>query len=163
MKTKASTVLAFLVLMLVIVGACSGGDGSEDALPIATEMGPDSFLTATNPGSSAGSLDLASISLVDRLASGKPTLAEFGRGTCIPCKKMKPILEDLATEYDGHINVVIVEIQNHADLTRQYGIMAIPTQIFFDATGKEVDRHIGFYAKDKIVSKLEQLGLLQDG
>ncbi|MFA4836667.1 MAG: FKBP-type peptidyl-prolyl cis-trans isomerase [Dehalococcoidia bacterium] len=113
--------------------------------------------------SSVQGLDLASISLEDCLASGKPTLAEFGRGTCVPCKKMKPILEDLATDYDGKINVVIVEIQNHKDLTRQYGIMAIPTQIFFDASGKEVDRHIGFYAKDKIVTKFDQLGFLQDG
>ena len=39
------------------------------------------------------------------LSNGKPTLAEFGRGTCIPCKQMKPILENLAVEYQDRLNV----------------------------------------------------------
>lgn len=107
-------------------------------------------------------MDLASIYRPGAVASGKPTLAEFGRDTCIPCKQMKPILEELAEEYSDTINVVIVEIQNHMDLPRSYKVVVIPTQIFFDAAGKEVDRHIGFYAKDKIVAKLGELGLLKD-
>ncbi|MFO8010256.1 MAG: FKBP-type peptidyl-prolyl cis-trans isomerase [Dehalococcoidia bacterium] len=113
--------------------------------------------------SGASGLDLASISLKDCLASGTPTLAEFGRGTCIPCKKMKPILEELAVEYKGEVNIVFVEIQNHMDLTRSYSIMAIPTQIFFDSNGEEVSRHIGFYPKEDIVSDFLELGMLRDG
>ena len=46
--------------------------------------------------------DLASIPLEQALSSGQTTLAEFGWRTCIPCKEMKPILEELAVEYQGH-------------------------------------------------------------
>jgi len=104
-------------------------------------------------------LDLASIPLEQALSSGRPTLAEFGRGICIPCKAMKPILEELAVEYIDKLNVVIVEIDEHRDLTNQYGIMAIPTQIFFDSSGKEVTRHIGFWPKEEIIAQLEKMGV----
>ena len=93
------------------------------------------------------------------LSSGKPTLAEFGRGICIPCKMMKPILEALAVEYKDKLNVVIVEIDEHRDLTKQHGIMAIPTQIFFDSSGQEVTRHMGFWAKEEIIAQLKKMGI----
>ena len=103
--------------------------------------------------------NLASVPLGQALSSGKPTLAEFGRGTCIPCKEMKPILEELAKEYEGKLNVVIVEVDEHRDLTNQYGIMVIPTQIFFDSSGKEITRHIGFWAKEEIIAQLKKMGI----
>lgn len=103
--------------------------------------------------------DLASIPLEQALSSGLPTLAEFGRGVCVPCKAMKPILEELATEYQGELNVVIVEVDDHMDQTRQYGIMAIPTQIFFDSSGNEVTRHVGFLPKEEIITQLENMGI----
>jgi len=97
--------------------------------------------------------------LEQALSSGTPTLAEFGRGICIPCKMMKPILEELAIEYEDKLNVVIVEIDEHRDLTNQYGIMAIPTQIFFDSSGKEVTRHMGFWPKEEIIAQLKKMGV----
>ena len=101
--------------------------------------------------------DLASIPLEQALSSGLPTLAEFGRGVCVPCKAMKPILEELATEYEGKLNVVIVEIDDHMDQTREHGIMAIPTQIFFDSGGQEIMRHIGFWSKEEIIVQLKKM------
>ena len=103
--------------------------------------------------------NLASVPLGQALSSGKPTLAEFGRGTCIPCKEMKPILEELALEYRDKLNVVIVEVDEHRDLTNQYGIMAIPTQIFFDSSGEEITRHIGFWSKEEIIAQLKKMGI----
>jgi len=103
--------------------------------------------------------NLASVPLGQALSSGKPTLAEFGRGTCIPCKEMKPILEELAKEYEGKLNVVIVEVDEHRDLTNQYGIMVIPTQIFFDSSGEEITRHIGFWSKEEIIAQLKKMGI----
>jgi len=88
-----------------------------------------------------------------------PTIADFGRGTCIPCKQMKPILEDLAKEYEGKVNVLIISVDEHRDLTTQYGIMAIPTQIFLDSKGQEVTRHMGFFAKDDIIAQLLEMGI----
>ena len=99
------------------------------------------------------------ISLEQALSSGRPTLAEFGRGTCVPCREMKPILEELAAEFKGKLNVVIVEIDDHMDQTREHGIMAIPTQIFFDSSGQEITRHMGFYAKEDIIAQLKKMGI----
>ncbi|MFC1869666.1 thioredoxin family protein [Chloroflexota bacterium] len=101
--------------------------------------------------------DLSSTSLKQAISNGKPTLAEFGRGICIPCKEMKPILEELSIEYKGKLNVVIVEVDDNVDLTRQFNIMMIPTQIFLDSDGEEVFRHIGFYPKDEIIVQLKKM------
>lgn len=97
--------------------------------------------------------------LEQALSSGKPTIAEFGRGTCIPCKEMKPILEELAAEYQGKVNVVIVSVDEYPELTRQHRVMVIPTQIFFDSNSKERMRHIGFYPKDEITTQLKEMGI----
>jgi thioredoxin 1 len=99
------------------------------------------------------------VSLKEALSNGKPTLAEFGASTCIPCKQMKPILEELAIEYEGKLNVVIVEVYQQMELTRYYRIMTIPTQIVFDSNGKEVTRHIGLWPKAQIIAQLKKMGI----
>ena len=104
-------------------------------------------------------LDLTSIPLEQALANGLPTVAEFGRGTCIPCKQMKPILEELAKEYEGKVNVLIISVDEYRDLTLQYGIMAIPTQIFLGSEGQEVTRHMGFLAREDIIAQLQTMGI----
>ncbi len=90
---------------------------------------------------------------------GRPVLADFGRGVCIPCKQMKPILEELASEYEGKASILIIEIDEYRALTRRYGIRLIPTQIFFDAQRKEVYRHEGFMSKESMKEKLEEMGV----
>jgi len=102
---------------------------------------------------------LATTTLEKALSSGTPTLAEFGRGTCIPCKEMKPILDELALLYKDKLNVVIVSVDDYQSLTSRHGIMAIPTQIFFDSGGTETFRHIGFYPENDIIIKLKQMGI----
>lgn len=105
------------------------------------------------------SSDLASFPLEKALSNGKPTLAEFGWRECIPCKQMKPVLEELAVEYEGKVNVLIVEIPFHEDLAEKYGIMVMPVQIFFDSTGREVARHAGFLPKAQIIAQLQIMGV----
>jgi thioredoxin 1 len=103
--------------------------------------------------------DLASISLEKCLRSGRPTLAEFGWRECIPCKAMRPILEDIAIEYKESVNILIVEIPYHEDLAEKYGIMVMPVQIFFDSTGQEIFRHAGFLPKEEIITQFESMGV----
>ncbi|MBM9529087.1 thioredoxin [Desulfoprunum benzoelyticum] len=90
---------------------------------------------------------------------GKVTLAELGSTRCIPCKLMMPIMEELKQEYNGRLAVVFVDIMEHPGTGQKFNIMSIPTQIFFDADGKEVLRHVGFMEKAAIVAELEKLGL----
>jgi len=132
----------------------AGQDLTFDIELIEIRKSPTRSGSAVSPETS-----LTSIPLPQALSNGLPTLAEFGRGVCIPCKQMKPLLEELAVEYEGKLNVVIVEIDDHMDQARQYGIMAIPTQIVFDSSGQEITRHMGFYAKEDIIAQLKKMGI----
>ena len=91
--------------------------------------------------------------------SDRPRLLDLGATTCIPCKKMAPILEELKTEYEGRLDVEFVDVWRLPGVANQYGVQSIPTQIFFDASGKELYRHQGFIAKDDILKKWRELGV----
>jgi thioredoxin 1 len=88
-----------------------------------------------------------------------PMLVDLGKGTCIPCKKMKPILDKLKTEYEGKAVVRIIDLRDEPKEATRYGIRLIPTQIFFDAGGKEVFRHEGFMDKQSIIAKFAEMGV----
>ena len=98
--------------------------------------------------------------LEEALSNGKPTIAEFGAATCIPCKKMKPVLEELIAEHGDKLNLSFVDVRSRSDLARKYKIELIPTQVFFDSGGQEVTRHVGFWPKEDVVAHLQELGLL---
>jgi thioredoxin 1 len=93
------------------------------------------------------------------LASGRPTLVDFGASFCIPCKRMKPILDSLKTEYSGRANVLFVDIKQERDIPGKYRIQIMPTQVFFDAKGREVKRHLGFMDKPEIMAEFKALGV----
>lgn len=103
--------------------------------------------------------DLTKIPLDAVLHNGRPTLADFGWRDCIPCKKMKPVLEELAAQQRGRLNVLIVEVYEHEDLMDRYGIKAIPTQILFDSQGRELMRHQGYWAPEEIALQLKKIGI----
>jgi thioredoxin 1 len=91
--------------------------------------------------------------------SVRPRLLDLGATKCIPCKMMAPILEELKQEYAGRMDVEFIDVWQNRDAAGQYGIESIPTQIFFDASGKELYRHQGFIAKDDILKKWRELGV----
>jgi thioredoxin 1 len=88
-----------------------------------------------------------------------PMLVDLGKGTCIPCKKMKPILEELTTEYRGRVIVKVIDLRYEPRAANQYRIRLIPTQIFFDYQGQEVFRHEGFMDKQAIEAKFAEMGV----
>jgi thioredoxin 1 len=91
--------------------------------------------------------------------SALPKLLDFGRGKCIPCKKMAPILQELAEEYKDRVIIKIIEIDQESGLTTANRIRLIPTQIFFDAKNQEVLRHEGFMDKEQIKKVFEKMGV----
>lgn len=97
--------------------------------------------------------------LTKALKSGRPVLVDFGRGNCLPCKMMQPILEKLQKEYKGKVEILILDVGEYPLLARKYKIMVIPTQIFFDSSGKEVYRHQGFMPEEDIIKELKKLGI----
>ena len=90
---------------------------------------------------------------------GLPTLIDLGADTCIPCKMMTPILEELKKEYAGRLAVHFLDVRENHNLITLYNVSVIPTQIFYDASGKKLFRHKGFYSKDDILNKFKELGV----
>ena len=91
-----------------------------------------------------------------------PRLVDLGAGKCIPCKAMAPILEELRKEYAEVFEVVFIDVWENPAAAKPYNINLIPTQIFFDAEGKELWRHEGFLAKADILAKWKELGKLEE-
>lgn len=88
-----------------------------------------------------------------------PRLVDLGATKCVPCKLMAPILDELGKDYAGQLNVVFIDVWEKREEGERYGVRMIPTQIFYDATGKERFRHEGFMAKKDILAKWTELGV----
>ncbi len=90
---------------------------------------------------------------------GMVTLVDIGAKKCIPCKMMAPILERLEAEYRDRAAVRFIDVWENPGAGKPFAIELIPTQIFYDATGKEVWRHEGFLPEDVIRAKFAELGV----
>jgi len=89
---------------------------------------------------------------------GKVTMLDLGATACIPCKMMAPIMRELEKEYADRAAIIFIDVWENREVPEQYNIDTIPTQIFYDADGKEQYRHVGFFDKASIVAKFSKLG-----
>jgi thioredoxin 1 len=94
---------------------------------------------------------------------GTVTMIDLGAHSCIPCKMMAPIMEKVEKKYKGRAAIVFIDVWEYPQEPQKYGIRAIPTQIFYDHTGKEVYRHEGYYPEENIVHILDKLLADQGG
>ena len=88
-----------------------------------------------------------------------PKLVDFGSGQCATCKMMTVVLDELAQGYSGKLRIQFIDARENPDLAEQNAVRMIPTQIFYDAQGKELFRHEGFISKDDILKKWAELGV----
>jgi thioredoxin 1 len=88
-----------------------------------------------------------------------PRLVDLGSDTCIPCKQMAPILAELEKEYAGRLYVKFINVNDHPEVATEFDVELIPTQVFMDAAGKELARHVGFMSKDDILAQWKTLGV----
>jgi thioredoxin 1 len=89
-----------------------------------------------------------------------PRIVDVGADKCIPCIRMAPELEKLRKEYVGVLVVEFVDVWKRPEDAEPYKVRGIPTQIFYDASGKEIARHLGFISKDDILEKFKSLGIV---
>ena len=89
------------------------------------------------------------------------TMVDLGATSCIPCKMMAPIIEELAAEYRGKAAIIFIDVWKNPDEGKKFKVSMIPTQIFFDRTGNEVYRHSGFLDKNTIMAQLAKMGVAQ--
>ncbi len=112
-----------------------------------------------NTGNTASIENNEAPSVTIEQAETLPRLVDLGADKCIPCKMMAPLLVELRSEYEGTFKVEFIDVWKNPDEAPKYGIKLIPTQIFFDASGKELFRHEGFYSKEDILAKWTELGV----
>ena len=94
-------------------------------------------------------------------AKGKPALYEFGSKYCIPCKEMKEVMAALKTSHGDQVEFRMMYVDEEKPLFGKYKIVAIPTQVFLNAEGKEVDRHMGALSKEEVLKKLKELKFIR--
>ncbi len=84
---------------------------------------------------------------------------EVGSDKCIPCKQMKEVIANITAKYKEQLDFEMVDINKDKDAVSKYGVQLIPTQIFYDKSGKEFFRHVGYFPEEKIDSLLQANGL----
>ena len=92
-------------------------------------------------------------------AKGMPTLVVLGTPHCPPCIRMKPILEKIGRQYAGKAAVFPIDVGIHKEQMARFNIKAIPVEIFFNADGREVYRHLGFMDEKSILDQFRKMGL----
>jgi len=152
MKTPAK-ILIVAALAVAVVGAVAlkQGKAPPESNPAPAPVG------ASGPaeGLAARTAPVAAVKL--------PKLIDLGADKCIPCKMMAPILAEFKRDYADRFTTEFIDVWKNPDAGKAYGIEMIPTQIFFDATGKELFRHVGFYGKEDILGKWNELGVDTSG
>lgn len=113
---------------------------------------------ASRAGSSVGKTESA-VSRENELSRSLPRLLDLGAGKCIPCKKMAPILEEIREEYRGVLDVEFIDVWKDRAAGSTYDIRLIPTQIFYDSSGREITRHEGFMGKEDILGTFRRFGI----
>jgi len=92
----------------------------------------------------------------DIIESGKPALVDFWAVWCGPCRMVGPVVEELATEYQGKAVVGKVDVDTNQEIAAKYGIRNIPTILFFK-DGEVVDKVVGVVPKEQLVEKLNAI------
>ena len=91
----------------------------------------------------------------------KVTFIELGSVRCIPCQQMQGVMKSIEKKYGTQVKVVFHDVwtPEGKPFGKQYGIEAIPTQVFLDQNGKEFSRHVGFFPEEELVKVLQTKGV----
>jgi thioredoxin 1 len=100
-------------------------------------------------------IDLTAANFEATLAEGV-SLVDFWAPWCGPCRMIAPVIEELATDYDGKANICKVNTDEEQDIAVKFGIRSIPTIMFFK-NGEMVDQVVGAQSKQALAAKIDAL------
>ncbi len=126
--------LAGMVGLGLVLQGCDGGTRSPDA-------------ARSEPDDPVG----------QALHQGRPTVIQFGANACAACREMKPVLAALQQAHGARFTVLNVDLiaQKHRGYLQRFRIQLMPTQVFFDASGRETHRNMGTMTGPAILARLE--------
>ena len=94
------------------------------------------------------------MSFSELINGDKPVLVDFSAEWCGPCKAIAPILDELAKDYEGKVNIAKLNIDNNQNTPAKYGIRGIPTLMLFK-DGNVIDTKVGALSKSQLVALLD--------
>lgn len=101
-------------------------------------------------------LEITDQNVKELINSGKPVVIDFWAEWCGPCRMVGPIIEELASEYEGKVIIGKMDVDEHTDTPTEYGIRNIPTILFFK-DGQLVDKQVGATQKMALKAKIDAL------
>jgi thioredoxin 1 len=136
-------------LLLILIGAYFSQNQNQT-----------SRLVSQSPVPAQGVPHVTREGLYELLASGRYSFIEFGGRSCIPCRRMQPLLSELNEQICTSVNIYNVYLEDDPSLARDFRIQLIPTQIIFDKDGKEIFRHVGYWEKMALNTELRKMGIM---
>lgn len=153
-------VLSVSILALILAAGFGPGSRAERGT---SGPRPSAVPPVVQAKTAAGVPDLGKVLVTSRLdidfSKYPVTFIELGADRCIPCKKMQPIMAEIAEAFAGRVQVVFYDVWKDPAPGEKYGVRLIPTQVFLDQKGKEISRHVGFFPKEGILELLKKLGV----
>ncbi len=143
--------LGIVAALLVVVGVTMALKQKGKDPPHAGDLPTAEAGSASRPAGTQPARDPAE-------KTALPRLVDLGAGKCVACKKMAPILEELRREFAGRLEVEFIDVWQNPAAADLYDVRMIPTQIFYDASGRELFRHEGFFGREDILGKWKELG-----
>ena len=101
-------------------------------------------------------MEITSQNFNEVIAQDKPVVLDFWATWCGPCKKIAPLIEELAAEYEGKAIIGKVNVEDEDELVGQFGIRNIPTILYFK-DGAVVDKVVGAVPKNELEGKLKAI------
>ena len=154
MKSNNSNLYRFIVLIVVSI-AIGGVIWSKNSN--IARMNSDS-VSSSAPSTSNDQVEVEPNTSVTQNI-GKARMLDLGSVSCVACKAMIPVMDELKAEYPNDLQVDFIDVWKDNSAADKYRVSAIPTQIFYDKTGKELYRHIGAIDKKAILAKFAELGV----
>lgn len=137
---KRTFILTFILSALIIVSCSSkqAGNETESATKVVSENGQTAIKDYGKK-------------------QAKITVIDFSATWCGPCRRLKPIFEEIEKEYSKDVNFKTIDVDENQQMAIQYQVEAVPTIVFLNKEGKEVNRLVGLQTKEAIVSIINEL------